>query len=251
MLMAMRSGAEAMRGLAYVVAATLDRANRHKRKREREKALALAELLIPVVKGWFTETSIEIASLGVQVHGGMGYIEETGAAQYLRDARITTIYEGTTSIQANDLVGRKLARDSGLAAKLLVKEMKAVARDLHKVADPDVAAIARRFAGGVKALEQCVSWMVGNFGTDIRAVFAGAVPFLKLMGIVAGGWQLSRATLIAHAQLAKGEGDAKFLKAKIVTARFYADHYLAQAPGLRDTVIGGAPGVLALAAEQF
>jgi len=181
----------------------------------------------------------------------MGFIEETGAAQYLRDARITTIYEGTTSIQANDLVGRKLVRDSGQAAKLLIKDMKVLARDLHRVEDPDVAVLARRFAAGVKALEQCVSWMVENFGTEIKAVFAGAVPFLKLMGIVAGGWQLARAAQIAHAKLAKGEGDAAFLKAKIATARFYADHYLTQAPGLRDTVITGAPGVLALAAEQF
>ncbi len=251
MLMAMRAGAEAMRALAYVVAAAMDRAHRHSRKREREKAAAFVDLLIPVVKGWFTETSIEIASLGIQVHGGMGFIEETGAAQFLRDARITTIYEGTTSIQANDLVGRKLARDSGQAAKLLIKEMKALARDLHKVEDADVAVLARRFAAGVKALEQCTIWMVESFGSDIKAVFAGAVPFLKLMGIVSGGWQLARAAQIAHAKLAKGEGDAEFLKAKIGTARFYADHYLAQAPGLRDTVIAGAPGVLALAAEQF
>jgi len=211
----------------------------------------LADLLIPVVKGWFTETSIEIASLGVQVHGGMGYIEETGAAQFLRDARITTIYEGTTSIQANDLVGRKLARDSGHAAKQLIKEMKAVARELHNFEDPDLAAIGRRFAAGVKAVEQSVGWIVENYATDIKAVFAGSVPLLKLMGIVAGGWQMARAALIAHGKLAKGEGDAAFLKAKIATARFYADHYLAQAPGLRDTVVAGAPGVLALAAEQF
>jgi alkylation response protein AidB-like acyl-CoA dehydrogenase len=251
MLMAMRSGAEAMRALAYVVAATMDRAHRHSRKREREKAQSLVDLLIPVVKGWFTETSIDIASLGIQVHGGMGYIEETGAAQFLRDARITTIYEGTTSIQANDLIGRKLVRDSGHAAKQLVKEMKAVARDLHKIDDPDLAAIGRRFAAGVKALEQSVGWIVENFATDIKGVFAGAVPFLKLSGIVAGGWQMARAAMIAHAKLAKGEGDAEFLKAKIATARFYADHYLAQAPGLRDTVVAGAAGVLALAAEQF
>ena len=251
MLMAMRAGAEAMRALAYVVAATMDRAHRHNRKRDREKAQALVDLLIPVVKGWFTETSIDIASLGIQVHGGMGYIEETGAAQFLRDARITTIYEGTTSIQANDLVGRKLARDSGYVAKQLVKEMKAVARDLHKIDDPDLVAIGRRFAPGVKALEQCVEWNVENFATDIKSVFAGAVPFLKLMGIVAGGWQMARAAMVAHAKVAKGEGDTEFLKAKIATARFFADHYLAQAPGLRDTVIAGAPGVLALAAEQF
>jgi len=251
MLMSMRSATEAMRALAYVVAAALDRAHRHRSEKERQKAQAFVDLMIPVLKGWFTETSIEVASLGVQVHGGMGYIEETGAAQFYRDARITTIYEGTTSIQANDLVGRKIARESGATAKAVVKDMKATLRALKKAEGDDFAAIGRHLGAGVKAVEQCVDWIVDNYGADIKAVHAGAVPFLKLMGIVSGGWQMARAALAAHDMIARGEGDAAFLKAKIATARFFADHYVAQAPGLRETVTAGAPGVLALAAEQF
>jgi acyl-CoA dehydrogenase len=251
MLMSMRAATEAMRALAYVVAAALDRAHRHRSEKERQKAQAFVDLMIPVLKGWFTETSIDVASLGIQVHGGMGYIEETGAAQFYRDARITTIYEGTTSIQANDLVGRKIAREAGVTAKAVVKEMKATLRALKKTEGEDFAAIGRHFAAGVKAAEQCVDWVVDTYATDIKAAHAGAVPFLKLMGIVSGGWQMARAALAAHDMLAKGEGDAAFLKAKIATARFFADHYLAQAPGLRETVTAGAPGVLALAAEQF
>ncbi|MCC6609633.1 MAG: acyl-CoA dehydrogenase [Burkholderiales bacterium] len=251
MLMSMRAGTEAMRALAYVVAGALDRAHRHRNERERLKAQAFADLMIPVVKGWLTETSIEVSSLGIQVHGGMGYIEETGAAQFYRDARITTIYEGTTSIQANDLVGRKIAREAGATAKAVVKDMKATLRAVKRIEGEDFAALGRRLGAGVKAVEQCVDWIVASYAADPRAVHAGSVPFLELMGIVSGGWQMARAALAAHDMLAKGEGDAEFLRAKIVTARFFADHYLAQAPGLCETVIAGAPGVMALAAEQF
>ncbi|MCL4798969.1 MAG: acyl-CoA dehydrogenase C-terminal domain-containing protein [Burkholderiales bacterium] len=251
MLMSMRAATEAMRALAYVVASALDRTHRHRGEKERQKAQAFVDLMIPVVKGWFTETSIEVASLGIQVHGGMGYIEETGAAQFYRDARITTIYEGTTSIQANDLVGRKIAREAGTTAKAVIKDMKATLRALKAAEGDDFAAMARHLAAGIKAVEQCVGWIVDTYATDIKAVHAGSVPFLKLMGIVAGGWQMARAALAAQAKVATGEGDAGFLKAKIVTARFFADHYLAQAPGLRETVMAGAPGVMALPAEQF
>ena len=158
---------------------------------------------------------------------------------------------GTTSIQANDLVGRKVARESGATAKAMVKEMKGTLRALKKTDGGDFVAIGRHLAAGVKALEQCVDWIVDTYAADIKAVHAGAVPFLKLTGIVSGGWQMARAALAAHDKLARGEGDAAYLKAKIATARFFADHYLAQAPGLRETVIAGAPGVLALADEQF
>jgi butyryl-CoA dehydrogenase len=193
-----------------------------------------------VVKGWSTETGIEIASLGVQVHGGMGFVEETGAAQYLRDARITTIYEGTTGIQAGDLVGRKIARDGGGAAKGWIGEVKKL--DGQLAAHPE---LRRTLADGVKAVEECVEFIVG--AKDPRVPFAGAVPFLKLMGIVAGGWQMARAALAAG----KASGDDSFHKAKIATARFYADHVLVQAPALRNTVVNGAAGVMALSEDQF
>ena len=236
MLMLMKSQAEAMRALAYTTAAALDFAHKTKDKAHQ----AFVDLMIPVVKGWCTETGIEVASLGVQVHGGMGFVEETGAAQYLRDARITTIYEGTTGIQAMDLVGRKIAREGGATAKAWIAELKKLDGQLSR--HPE---IRKALADGVKAVEECVDFIVG--AKDPRVQFAGAVPFLKLMGIVAGGWQMARAALAAS----KGTGDDSFDKAKIATARFYADHVLVQAPGLRNTVVNGAAGVMALSEDQF
>jgi hypothetical protein len=251
MLMSMKAQTEAMRALAYVVAAAMDIAHRDPDAALRAKHQAFADMMIPVVKGWSTETGIEVASTGIQVHGGMGYIEETGAAQHLRDARITTIYEGTTAIQSNDLVGRKMAREGGATAKEVIKAMHAVEGELAKAQGEDMAAIRASLAAGIKAVEDCVAWIVATYAPDIKAVHAGSVPFLKLMGIVCGGWQMARAALVAQKKLAAKDGDASFYQAKIATARFYADHVLAQAPGLRNTVVRGAAGVMALTEEQF
>jgi alkylation response protein AidB-like acyl-CoA dehydrogenase len=237
MLMLMKSQAEAMRALAYTAAAALDFAHKTKSKAHQ----AYVDLMIPVVKGWCTETGIDVASLGVQVHGGMGFVEETGAAQYLRDARITTIYEGTTGIQAMDLVGRKIAREGGVTAKAWLGEVKKL--DAQLAGHPE---IRKALAEGVKAVEDCVDFIVAT--KDPRVQFAGAVPFLKLMGIVAGGWQMARAALAAQKKLSE---DKSFYEAKIATARFYADHVLVQAPGLRNTVVNGAAGVMALSEDQF
>jgi alkylation response protein AidB-like acyl-CoA dehydrogenase len=251
MLMSMKAHAEATRALAYVVAGAMDKGHRHPDKEERARSQALVDLLIPVVKGWSTETAIEVASTGIQVHGGMGFIEETGAAQYLRDARITTIYEGTTGIQANDLVGRKIARESGATAREVLKAIGALDAELAQVPGEDFKAIRARLAAGATAAAECVDWIVARYGADVKAVHAGAVPFLKLAGIVCGGWQMARAALAAQRKLERRAGDAAFLKAKIATVRFFADHILSQAPGLRDAVVQGAAGVLALAEEQF
>ena len=251
MLMSMKSQVEAMRALAYVVAAAVDRSLRHPDKAERARSQAFVDLMIPIVKGWFTETGIEIASTGIQVHGGMGFIEETGAAQHLRDARITTIYEGTTGIQANDLIGRKIAREGGATAKEVIKAMREVEAELGKAPGEDLAATREAFSAALTAAEECVSWMVITYGNDIRAAHAGAVPFLKLMGIVCGGWQLARSALVAQQRLSEGKGDKSFYEAKIKTARFYADHVLTQAPALRNTVVHGAAAVMALTEEQF
>jgi alkylation response protein AidB-like acyl-CoA dehydrogenase len=248
MLMLMKSQTEAMRALAYVVAAALDAAGRHPDKKLREQNQAFVDLMIPVVKGWSTETGIEVASLGVQVHGGMGFIEETGAAQHLRDARITTIYEGTTGIQANDLVGRKIAREGGETAKGWLAHLKAFDAELAKSSHADVKAIRTSLAAGAVAVGDCVEFIVANAGKDVMAAFAGAVPFLKLMGIVAGGWQMARAALAAE----KGQGgDRAFCEAKLATARFYADQVLVQAPALRDTVVKGAGAVMAVPEESM
>ncbi len=246
MLMLMKSQTEAMRALAYVVAAALDHASRHPDESMRQKHQAFVDLMIPIVKGWCTETGIDVASLGVQVHGGMGFVEETGAAQYLRDARITTIYEGTTGIQAMDLVGRKIARDGGATAKAWLAQLRAFDADLGGSPSPDIQSLRRQLGDGVRALADCVQFIVSE--KDPHAAFAGAVPFLKLAGIVAGGWQMARAALIAEKRLSS---DESFFGAKIATARFYGDHLLVQAPGLRDTVVKGSAGVMALTEEQF
>ena len=251
MLMSMKALTEAMRALAYVVAASIDIAHLHPDKTARMKHRAFVDFMIPVVKGWSTETGIEVASTGIQVHGGMGFIEETGAAQYLRDARIATIYEGTTGIQSNDLVGRKLAREGGATARAVIELMLATDVELAKASGEDMAAIHESFSAGVSALADCAEWIAKTYGSDIKAVHAGSVPFLKLTGIVAGGWQMARAALVARKKIASGDGDRSFYEAKIGTARFYADHVLAQVGGLRDTVVKGAAGVMALAELQF
>jgi 3-(methylthio)propanoyl-CoA dehydrogenase len=247
MLMLMKSQAEAMRALAYTTAAAMDFARKHPDPEARKRHQAFVDLMIPVVKGWCTETGIDVASLGVQVHGGMGFVEETGAAQYLRDARITTIYEGTTGIQAMDLVGRKIAREGGATAKAWLASLKALDAELAKSGNPDIKALRAQLAQGAQAVADCVNFIVES--KDPRAPFAGAVPFLKLMGIVAGGWQMARAALAAEKKLSSG--DKTFLEAKITTARFYSDHVLVQASALRDTVVKGAAAVMALDEDQF
>ena len=247
MLMLMKSQTEAMRALAYTTAAAMDYARKHPDAAARERHQAFVDLMIPVVKGWCTETGIDVASLGVQVHGGMGFIEETGAAQYLRDARITTIYEGTTGIQAMDLVGRKIAREGGATAKAWLASLRTLDAELARSGNPDIKALRAQLASGVQAVADCVNFIVES--KDPLATFAGAVPFLKLMGIVAGGWQMARAALAAERQLASG--DRAFLEAKIATARFYGDHVLVQAPALRDTVVKGGAGAMALSEDQF
>ncbi|HEV7477556.1 MAG TPA: acyl-CoA dehydrogenase [Burkholderiales bacterium] len=244
MLMLMKSQTEAMRALAYTTAAALDFSYKTQDKQHQ----AFVDLMIPVVKGWCTETGIEVASLGVQVHGGMGFIEETGAAQHLRDARITTIYEGTTGIQAMDLVGRKIAREGGATARAWLSVLKGFDSEIGKSKNPDLQAIRASLAAGAQAVADGVDFIVANSGKDLKGVFAGAVPFLKLMGIVAGGWQMARAALSAERL---SSGDSNFYQAKIKTARFYAEHVLVQASGLRDTVVKGAGGVMALSEDQF
>jgi acyl-CoA dehydrogenase len=248
MLMLMKSQTEAMRALAAVAAVSLDAARLHPSAEDRRRHQALADLLIPVVKGWCTETSVEIASLGVQVHGGMGFIEETGVAQQLRDARITPIYEGTTAIQANDLIGRKLARDAGATAKVVIGDMRALEDTLQKT--PSLSGVAPVFADSIAALERSVQYAVSRYGSDVRQVSVGAVPLLKLFGIVAGGWQLLRSAAIADERLAgerAGAGllPAEFYRAKIETARFFAHHVLSQAPGLAHSIVHGAAEALA------
>ena len=252
MLMDMKARVEAMRALAYYTAGQMDRAHGHEGAVERKAAQTLVDLLIPVVKGWCTDSALGITSDGVQIHGGMGFIEETGASQHLRDARITTIYEGTTGIQANDLIGRKLARDGGAAMKRLIAVMADDATLIGGHDDAVLAAVAAALATGVGALAEATD---GLLASPPREAAAGAVPYLKLCGVVIGGWLMARAADAATAQLARAhlarDADADFLAAKRITAHHFALHVLPQAAALRQAVLHGATTTLGLSDAQF
>ena len=250
MLMTMRAYTEGCRAMAAGAAAAYDAAHHHPDADVRKQNAAFYEFMVPLVKGYSTEMSLEVTSLGVQVHGGMGFIEETGAAQYYRDAKILTIYEGTTAIQANDLVGRKTARDGGTTAKAIVAQIEATETELAKRASVQGLAVLKRLTAARLALIDVINFVAGNTKAAPNAVFAGSVPYLLLAGNVFAGWQMARSLLAAEDCLAAGD-DVAFMQTKIVTARFYADHMLSKAPGVRDSIVEGADCVTALALEAF
>ena len=249
MLMTMRALTEGCRAMASTAAAAYDAAHHHPDAEVRQQNQTFYEFMVPLVKGYSTEMSLEVTDLGVQVHGGMGFIEETGAAQYYRDAKILTIYEGTTAIQANDLVGRKTARDGGLTAKAIASQIEATEKELAAGSD-DAKAVAKRLKAAREAFIDVVDFIAAQAKADPNAAYAGSVPYLLLTGNLVAGWQLGRALLAAEKQLAAGQ-DAAFMKAKIATARFYADHILTRVPGTRDAIVDGAGSVTALALESF
>ena len=251
MLLTMRAYAEATRALTYYTSSCLDIAERATDEKQRRMAQSLVELLIPIVKGWSTEAGIEVTSLGIQVHGGMGFIEETGAAQYYRDSRISAIYEGTTGIQANDLVGRKVGREGGQTALALIAEMEKLPALLLAANDANLKAVATQLTASIASAKRATEWIVTMWPNNPAAVFAGAVHYLKLMGTVGGGWMMARAALVAATQIKAGEGDGDFLKAKIMTTRFYADHILTMAPSFSDALIQGAESVLQMEEALF
>ncbi|SOE68810.1 Acyl-CoA dehydrogenase [Burkholderia sp. D7] len=250
MLLTMRALTEASRALAYVAAAHCDFAHHHPDEATRASHQEIYEFLVPIVKGWSTELSIDVASLGVQVHGGMGFIEETGAAQYYRDARILTIYEGTTAIQANDLIGRKTVRDGGATARAIFAQMDQTIAQLAGRDGQAFKSMHRHLSAGSLALARVVEFVVAKVKSDPNAVFAGSVPYLKLAGIVLGGWQMARALLVASD---KRSEDEAFYGAKIATAQFFAEHILSQAPGIEASIVSGngQEGYLALSEDQF
>jgi alkylation response protein AidB-like acyl-CoA dehydrogenase len=250
MLMSMRSQTEAMRALSYFAAATLDKAKHHPDPAEKRRNQALLDLLTPVVKGWCTEQGVDVASTGIQVHGGMGFIEETGATQYLRDARITTIYEGTTGIQAADLVGRKVGMEKGATALAAVQAMRQLESRLA-AAGPDLASVRFNFKEAVDTLESATQWIVETFPQDAKAVAGVSVPYLKLFGTVAGGWMMARAAAAAAEQLKQPDADRDFLNGKLATARFYAEHELTKAIPYAREVMRGSASVLALGPDKF
>jgi alkylation response protein AidB-like acyl-CoA dehydrogenase len=250
MLMTMRAHIEGCRAMATVAAAAYDASHHHPDAETRKENLAFYEFLVPLVKGFSTEMSLEVTSLGVQVHGGMGFIEETGAAQHYRDAKILTIYEGTTAIQANDLVGRKTGRDGGQTAKAIAAQIEKTEAALNQQGSANAKAMAARLKAAREAFLNVVDFVVSGSKSSPNAVFAGSVPYLMLTGNLIAGWQMARALLVAEDALAKGE-DAAFMQAKITTARFYADHILVKVPGMRDSIVQGADSVCEMALEAF
>jgi len=248
--MTMRAYTEGCRALAAGAAAAFDAAHHHPDAQVRKANQAFYEFMVPLVKGYSTEVSLEVTSLGVQVHGGMGFIEETGAAQYYRDAKILTIYEGTTAIQANDLVGRKTVRDGGQTAKAIVAQIEQTEGLLAANASPAAQSMLKRLSQGRQALLDVIDFMAASGKAQANAVYAGSVPYLMLAGNVFAGWQMARALLAAQDELAAGQ-DADFMQAKITTAQFYAEHILTRAPSLRESIIEGAASATQLALEAF
>jgi len=250
MLLTMRSMVEGCRAAAISAAAAYDTAHAHPDPAVRKHHQSLYEFLVPLVKGFSTEMSVEVASLGVQVHGGMGFIEETGAAQHYRDARILSIYEGTTAIQANDLVGRKTARDGGATARAIAREIEATEAALRDCDHEAAQAMAKRLTAARLAFLDAVDYIVVHAKADPNAAFAGSVPYLQLAGNLAAGWQLGRSLLVARAKLTAGV-DAEFMRNKIAIARFYAEHVLTRVPGLRDSIVAGASAINDVAPDAF
>ena len=246
MLMEMKAQIEAMRAVGYIGASHLDRAARGDAA-SRSLYGARADLMTPIIKGWITETGQQIASLALQVFGGMGFVEETGAAQHYRDARITTIYEGTTGIQASDLVGRKMLRDGGVAIRAWLAEM----RDLEPEVEARLPDQSEAYRAGIDRLESGVEWLFANAGNDFSAAGAAAVNMLMLCGIVAGAHAMMRSALVATARLHAADDDASFYTAKIVTARFYNAHILPRAGAHLAAIQAGSDAVMGLTERQF
>jgi alkylation response protein AidB-like acyl-CoA dehydrogenase len=251
MLMSMRAQIEAMRALGYYTAAGIDGALKHPDKEAARRTQDRVDLLIPIVKAWFTDLGNEIASTGVQIHGGMGFIEETGAAQHLRDARILPIYEGTNGIQARDLVGRKVAKDGGETMLALVAEMRTLAEEMKAAPGDDLAAIHAAVTASADALEDATKWVAQSVKADLVTALAGSVPFLRLAGTALGGWLLAKSALVAQQKLATRDGDPAFLEAKLITARFYAEVILPPALAQLGPLKAAGRTVFALKEEQF
>jgi alkylation response protein AidB-like acyl-CoA dehydrogenase len=250
MLMTMRAYTEGCRAMASAAAAAYDATHNHPDSDTRKQNQAFYEFLVPLVKGFSTEMSLEVTSLGVQVHGGMGFIEETGAAQHYRDAKILTIYEGTTAIQANDLVGRKTGRDGGLTALAIAAQIAATEQQLSQRDNAAAQSMAKRLKAAREAFEQAVAFIAGNASSNPNVAFAGSVPYLMLSGNLMAGWQLGRSLLAALDELAKGN-DVEFMKSKIATAHVYAEHILTKVPGIRDSIVAGGESVIDMALEAF
>jgi hypothetical protein len=209
----------------------------------------MVALLTPVTKAWPTDIGVEMASLGIQVHGGMGFVEETGAAQYYRDIRIAPIYEGTNGIQAIDLVMRKLPMAGGAVVQRLTGMMHPVAERLSD--DEELSRFGLHLEDGIEAVEEATAVLIGRVDQSPNDALAGATPYLRLLGTVVGGWLMGKAALAARRLLDQGDGDADFLRAKLTTARFYGEQLLPPAIALVEAVEADADLLFAIPDGAF
>tara|TARA_B100000315_G_scaffold260627_1_gene323522 strand:+ start:5674 stop:7458 length:1785 start_codon:yes stop_codon:yes gene_type:complete len=251
MLLDMKAKTEACRAITIYTAACIDRSKRAPTDAERALFHSRLELMTPIAKAWCSNIGIDIASTGIQVHGGTGYIEETGAAQHYRDIRITAIYEGANGIQAKDLVGRKVIRDKGEALAILTVEIRDLANSLLSSDNEDLKIIGQRLSESLDHLTAATDWILKNGGDDMAAVFAGAATFLELLGTVAGGWLLAKSAASAAALMDQDNADKKFLQAKILSGRYYADYQLSRCSSLKSSLFDGADTILRFDAEML
>ena len=239
MLLSMRAKIEALRALTYEAALQLDLA-----VQGNQDAQARVDLLTPIVKACGTDMALDVTSIGVQIHGGMGFVEETGAAQFYRDARILPIYEGTNGIQAADLAFRKILRDHGGAVKVYLSELEILVHDMDQIADVKDLALRHALDEGLESLTAATGWILEHATKDLNAVAASSVPYLKCFGLVAGGAMMAKSVLAAKQQMEYGQGDGNFLQDKVTTAHFYAVHILPEVVALAEAVTKGADSVL-------
>lgn len=247
MLMTMKAYIEAMRCMIYLNAKSIDIAHHHPDEDERTRGHELTDLLTPLSKSWCTDLGNELTSLGIQIHGGMGFVEETGAAQHYRDIRIAGIYEGTNGIQAIDLVGRKLSMRKGDVVRELLLEINKTASELHLA---NLKGIARPLEDAVKDMQAATEWLIEKGGASTDDGLAGATPYLRMFGTTVGGWLLAKSALQAKKQIDEGN-DSEFLQAKIETAAFYAEQLLPQVSGLLPATVSGAESLYAIKPERL
>jgi len=247
MLMTMKAYIEAMRCMIYLNAKSIDIAHHHPDQDERTRGSELTDLLTPLSKSWCTDLGNELTSLGIQIHGGMGFVEETGAAQHYRDIRIAGIYEGTNGIQAIDLVGRKLSMRKGDVVRELLLEINETASELHSA---DLEGIGRPLEDAVQDMQAATEWLIENGGASTDDGLAGATPYLRMFGTTVGGWLLAKSALQAKKQIDEGN-DSAFLHAKIETATFFAEQLLPQVSGLLPAAVSGAHSLYAIKPERL
>ncbi len=250
MLLSMKSQIEAMRGLCYSVAADMDKANRMPNDAEKYRAQAMLDLMIPVVKAWCTDTGLAITSTNIQVHGGMGFMEETGAGQHYRDARITTIYEGTNGVQAMDLLSRKVVRDGGEVLFQFLTKVKMSIEELDSN-DRSHVALAKHLQSASDTISKTAKWLIEIFPSDPGRAASGATPFLEMLGLISGGWILARSAIEAKRQLKEKPTNTEFLESKLITAHYFAEAHLSRVATLIDPIIGGGDCVMRMNSEQF